>query len=260
MTTNSILNDFCALCRKYGLPCDPGEVDRFNWTLFYIFKEKRTGSSWTALENIGDPSSVADIARLLAQVMDAKETNGDIKVEGVRPVLFPTPETLRSFGTNTFQYTNPETLQLLKGSLAEILKRRVFRYGKKLVLSLNQTAIIVSDIANGPEDGFTFDELRSIIQAVEDLNADAKKLQGKKAKKSESRTHTKDISLLAKGILDALADYDFETKAKRYSFVADFLFSAGFLDFMDEQWKEDFIHAWKDRYKEKYDFINACVD
>ena len=240
MTTNNILNDFCALCRTYGLPCDPGEVDRFNWTLFNTFKDKRTGLACTALENIGDPSSVADIARLLAQVME-----GDIKVEG---------------RIRTIPYTNPETLGLLKESFVEILKRRVFRYGKKLVLSLNQTAIIVSDNANGPEDGFTFDELDGIVQAVDGLIKNAKNLQGRKAKNADSFTRTKDISPLAKGILDALVDYDFETKAKRYSFVADFLFSAGFLDYMDEQWKEDFIHVWKDRYKEKYDFIKAFVD
>ncbi len=237
---NTILNDFCALCQEYGLPCDPGDAG-FNRTLLFIFKEKRIGSPWTQLDHIGDPSSVADIARLLVQVME-----GDIKVEG---------------RIRTIPYTNPETLDLLKGSLVGLLKQRIFRYGNKLVLSLSRTsAKIVSDNADGPEDGFTFDELDSIIQAVEGLGADAQKLQGKKAKKSESRTHTKDVSPLVKGILDALADYDFETKAKRYSFVADFLFSAGFLNFMDEKWKEDYIHVWKGRYKEKYDFIKAFID
>lgn len=272
MTTNSILNDFCALCRKYGLPCDPGDVDRFNWTLFNIFKEKRTGSPWTALENIGDPSSVADIARLLAQVMDAEETNGDIKVEGVRPVLCPNPETLRSFGSNTSQYSNPETLWLLKGSLVGLLKQRVKRYGNKLVLRLSDiSAKIVSDNANGPENGFTFDELRSIIQAVEGrtdtqnndqkegLKEIAKKLQGRKAKDSDSFTHTKDISPLAKDLENIVSEYGLNTMA-RYSFVADFLFEAGFLDFKSDEWKEDYIHVWKDKYKEKYDFIKAFID
>ena len=231
-----IIEGFCDLCRKYGIPCDPGEVDRFNWTLFYIFKEKRTGSPWTALENIGDPSSVADIARLLTQVLE-----GNIKVEG---------------RIRTIPYNNPETLGLLKGSLVGLLKQRVFRYGKKLVLSLNQTAIVVSDNANGPEDGFTFDELRSIIQAVEVLNADAQKLQGKKAKNSESRTHTKDISPLAKRILDAIVDYDMNTVA-RYCFVADFLFNAGFLDFKGDGWKNEY-NTYND--KEKYDFIKGFID
>ena len=236
MTTNSILNDFCDLCRKYGIPYDPSEVDRFNWTLFYIFKEKRTGSPWTSLENIGNPSSVADIARLLTQAME-----GDIKVEG---------------SIRTIQYNNPETLGLLKESLVGMLKRRVFRYGKKLVLSLNQTAIVVSDNANGPEDGFTFDELDSIIQAVDGLNQNAKKLQGRKAKNADSFTRTKDISPLAKGILDAMVDYDMNTVA-RYCFIADFLFDAGFLDFKGDGWKNEY-NTYND--KEKYDFIKAFID
>lgn len=242
MTTNNILDDFCALCRKYGLPCDPGEVDRFNWTLFNIFKEKRTGSPWTALENIGDPSSVADIAHLLAQVME-----GDITVQGsIRPM--------------PITYTNPETRRLLKESLVEILKRRVFRYGDKLVLALSRTgAKIVTDKTSGPEDGFTFDELDSIIHAVDGLNADAKKLQGRKAKDSDSFTHTKDISPLAKDLENIVSEYGLKTMA-RYSFVADFLFEAGFLDFKGDEWKEDYIHVWKDKYKEKYDFIKAFID
>ena len=235
MTTNNILNDFCALCREYGLPCDPGEVDRFNWTLFYIFKEKRTGSSWTALENIGDPSSVADIARLLVKVMD-----GGFSVE---------------HGNGVIPFTNRETLGLLKESLVEILKRRVFRYGKKLFLSLNQTAIVVSNNANGPEDGFTFDELDGIIQAVDDLNENAKKLRGRKAKNADSFTRTKDISPLAKGILDAMVDYDMNTVA-RYCFAADFLFDAGFLDFKGDEWKNEY-KTYND--KEKYDYYKSIL-
>jgi hypothetical protein len=236
MTTNNILNDFCALCRNYGLPCDPGEVDRFNWTLFNTFKDKRTGLACTALENIGDPSSVADIARLLAQVME-----GDIKVEG---------------RIRTIPYTNRETLGLLKESLVDILKRRVFRYGKKLVLSLNQTAIIVSDNANGPEDGFTFDELGGIVQAVDGLIKNAKNLQGRKAKNADSFTRTKDISPLTKNLADIISEYGLNTVA-RHCFVADFLFDAGFLDFKGDEWKNEY-KTYND--KEKYDFIKAFVD
>jgi len=238
MSNNDIIQDFCDLCREYGLPSDPGDVEHFNWTLFFIFKEKRNGTPWMATETIGDLSSVADIARLLTQVME-----GDITVQGrVRPI----------------PYTNQETLRLLKESLVGILKRRVFRYGNKLVLSLSQTsATIVSENANGPEDGFTFDELDSIIQAVAHLNKTAKKYQGKRTKGADTHTHTKDISPVVKAALDALKDCGLNTMAK-YNFVADFLFRAGFLDFKGDTWLDDYRNKCFDN-KDKYDIIHGYL-
>ena len=68
-----IIEGFCDLCRKYGIPCDPGEVDRFNWTLFYIFKEMTTFSNALLL--------CAALVAIILMVMSRRLKRSSIRME-----------------------------------------------------------------------------------------------------------------------------------------------------------------------------------
>ena len=236
---------FQALCREYNLTSDPKQ-EGFSWSLLNIMSERLDGDGYrTELEHLEDTFPLGDLAKLLELLM---RDNGLSVKNGSKDLVFD----------------NPATVVILEKMLTDKLKEKVFRYGKALVIHKGDgrdgSHIITSNVP-GRGDKFSLDELSEIINMETDFAKRTKDLRGKKAKKSDSYTHTPDLREIighpdkGTGLFYHVNKLPFSGTVERYSFLYDFMSICGFLDFMDEQRKDNI----ETENKGKYNYIASLL-
>lgn len=236
------LNAFCELCRSYGLPDNPKKKS-FNWSLLNIYAERQNGAFHTELEHLEDGFPLFDLANILWQIKKGR-------------VLGNNYLSISNGVTASVTYSNVTTIEVIEQGVAELLKKRVIRYGSGLVVwfgSGPDGGYYIRCDKPETESDFSLDELECILNIKDSITSRAKLLNGRKANNSKEYTRVEDLRPKVQGILKHTEKYDLPIM-RRYSFVFDFLAMSHYLDFRGDDWVQN-----KDSDKEKYTYIKSLL-
>ena len=233
---SGIQADFEALCGHYGLPVG----DSNYYFLLSLFSRRRKGISFTTEEILADFSAL-DIARMLKQL---SFSNGvfSLIVKSIKQ-----------------DFSNPALVEGLKQFLVDALQARVKKveHLKKGEESLGATMILSKGYGAGgdegraflipypegctpQEGGFSDVELDCIIDFEGRLAVEVERMRGNKERwEPEGASRLPELGKLAELIEDNYLPKEWQSVDK-HTFVADYLFRGGFLDFKSDLWKAGF--------------------
>lgn len=240
---SSIAQDFKALCQQYGLPEDENQTALLG---VYLSGEGMMPASPYLKQD------VFGLARMLKQLSFARKRGFSLLVGGIK------------------EDYDAEQVEVLKKPLEDALREKVVKYKetwvnpaslgikgvpKDKMLNLERASLaIILPFAGGEmerriwlypegvnpsEQGFSREELDAILDFEKRVKVVVEKLQGNKERwENEGRSRLPELGSLAVLIKSYLPG-EWEVR-KQLTFIADFLFGAGFLDFKGELWKEAF--------------------
>lgn len=244
----NIKAEFDALCQAYGLtPIGQNEEElyipnghSFDYPyLLNLFYNRRIGKALSTYEILSDFKAF-DIAKVL-NVLSFSKGGFTLTVN---------PYSIRC--------DNPTIVEVLKKSLEEALGQIVEKYpcfeidgkdqGATMVLSKgfggggNFGRGIIIPYPKGcipKKDGFSPEELDAIIAHEKVQKERARRMRGNKERwEEEGYSRLPDLGEQAQWLMNYIPlDWDSQTKR---SFVADYMFQAGFLDFKSDSWKASF--------------------
>lgn len=219
-----IRDEFDALCDSYGLP-----KGKYGYvSLLTIFANRRNGGFPTQGEFLADFSAM-EIARMLKQLSFSNA--------GFSLVV----------GVVTKDYNSPTLVEVLKQSLVDALAERVVKVnsnGENYMILYKSSGrkkrgfYLSYPAGCSPQEvGFSENELDAIIDFERGLQDKVKKMQGN-VRSNTTPTKNPELGELVLSLMQYLPEE--WSQATKNAFLADYLCSAGFLDFKGKSWLEGF--------------------
>lgn len=216
-----ITSSFFYLVYKYDLPVG----DDCYYYLYDRFQRIRQGEPNKVDSTASYCQRLLDTARMLKQLSFFREGRGFSLIVGVTQQ----------------EYSSPQLVEGMTHTLTEALSRMVTKGSSHLIFNV----VTYAELADYPEpdgstkgiEGFSDNELDTIIAKALELQGWARKMQGNKGKESEIKTKSNELGQWVTHLKECVPSE--WTKYKQYSFIGDFMVRAGLLKFRGDEWSEN---------------------
>lgn len=242
-----ITSNWVYLVRKYSLPVG----DNCYYYLYDLFQRIRQGQPNAVDSTASYCQRLLDTARMLKQLSIFREGRGLSLIVGVKQQ----------------EYSSPQLVDDLKHTLAEALSKMVTKGSSHLIFNV----VTYAELADYPDgstkgiEGFSDNELDTIIGKAQELQEWAGEMQGNRVKDSEIKTKNNELGQWVTHLKECVpAEW---TAYRQYSFIGEFMVWAGILDFRGADWRDEWerfmtqkekvsqVRLWESchkRYKEKH--------